>query len=718
VSPQEAKEHPLYGVKNWLAVFAFVVLIGPLQVLGNLNAGAYEAGITTGQLLAYDWSNTRLLTVCLGYPLAIAAVLLWLLFTLHPRFRVLATVILVGNGPLYLLIAASMGAMSTPGVAGVLAREFVATSFWLIVWAIYLHRSRRVRVTFEHCVLAKSSGSAFSWKKREPSGEQWAQAMAELANGTVNKGVSATASAREVMTSVGSAALKLDTDPSEGFWSEASAELESTSRRPGLWARVFSDAKGNESLAKANYLQHRALELQQQHDAKFEQARRDVEEVALAAAIAQQAAKEHGDAAVPKGACPNCNAIVPLGVKRCPKCPAVFGPQSASTLRPIMAAMGANPAPSGRIAAAPGDVPPWVTRFILVMAGVAVVGVVAAVALPAYQDYAKRQHAAANPYGSPDNPITRDTYVEMVMSLLAKVDRGEIPSVEGLTSSDAPKSLTQWPDAATPALEANQTWWRSQDNDFAVHVVNPTAHDLVVMGMDYSNKGCASNGEKKRFFVALGQPIGPGSQAVVRFRAEFVVVDAATGPNCLEIASAWKALNGAYSPNDTLVVQPLKPFNGQLDLSEFQKPPSPAPVSPSPKPTAPAPLRVSPPAKLLKPSFAEIRRTDQDPLPGSQVIADLNFVADRAFRDFPFLNTASGDVIVERIIADRDQLIRSGVYPAIALTRAINSWAPAHAEQFRLQSAPPVSSAPAISGSHSGISEGCRWITPTQWSCK
>jgi hypothetical protein len=36
VTLAEAQAHPLYGVKNWLAVFAFGVLLGGLRELGSL----------------------------------------------------------------------------------------------------------------------------------------------------------------------------------------------------------------------------------------------------------------------------------------------------------------------------------------------------------------------------------------------------------------------------------------------------------------------------------------------------------------------------------------------------------------------------------------------------------------------------------------------------------------------------------------------------------
>jgi hypothetical protein len=48
----------------------------------------------------------------------------------------------------------------------------------------------------------------------------------------------------------------------ERFWSMALAEFESESRRPGLWARLFAEAGGNETSAKAAYLKARVAELE------------------------------------------------------------------------------------------------------------------------------------------------------------------------------------------------------------------------------------------------------------------------------------------------------------------------------------------------------------------------------------------------------------------------------------------------------------------------
>lgn len=50
----------------------------------------------------------------------------------------------------------------------------------------------------------------------------------------------------------------------EAFWALALGEFDSKSRRPGLWAKLFSEAQGNEAIAKANYLSERVTELKEE----------------------------------------------------------------------------------------------------------------------------------------------------------------------------------------------------------------------------------------------------------------------------------------------------------------------------------------------------------------------------------------------------------------------------------------------------------------------
>jgi hypothetical protein len=53
----------------------------------------------------------------------------------------------------------------------------------------------------------------------------------------------------------------------EELWARALLEFESQNRRPGLWAKSFAEAGGNEAAAKAGYLTSRVLELQQERRA-------------------------------------------------------------------------------------------------------------------------------------------------------------------------------------------------------------------------------------------------------------------------------------------------------------------------------------------------------------------------------------------------------------------------------------------------------------------
>ena len=69
---------------------------------------------------------------------------------------------------------------------------------------------------------------------------------------------------------------------------------------------MFSEAQGNEAIAKANYLKHRAAEL-----------RVDDQENRLR--INEQEQRSAYDL-LPKGRCPKCAAVIPLVSKECPEC--------------------------------------------------------------------------------------------------------------------------------------------------------------------------------------------------------------------------------------------------------------------------------------------------------------------------------------------------------------------------------------------------------------
>lgn len=85
---------------------------------------------------------------------------------------------------------------------------------------------------------------------------------------------------------------------SDGVWAAALEEVESQQRQPGLWARCFAEAGGDEGKAKAAYIRER---------------------------VSQQAPVA-APAAPALGYCPNCGKQCAMDAETCPHCAAVFGP--------------------------------------------------------------------------------------------------------------------------------------------------------------------------------------------------------------------------------------------------------------------------------------------------------------------------------------------------------------------------------------------------------
>lgn len=159
VSMDEAKQHPLYGVKNWLAVFAFGVLVIPLRELGELSGAAHDAGMTLTQFLAQNAAFGIFVKAVLALETLMLAVVYWLLFTRNRGFRVTASVLLLGYWPAVALFAL---ATQAPGVGGAIGQGLISWVLSCVVWVTYLQRSRRVRITFENCVVLDKASSALT----------------------------------------------------------------------------------------------------------------------------------------------------------------------------------------------------------------------------------------------------------------------------------------------------------------------------------------------------------------------------------------------------------------------------------------------------------------------------------------------------------------------------------------------------------------------------
>ena len=126
-----------------------------------------------------------------------------------------------------------------------------------------------------------------------------------------------------------------DTDQEEMLWERAMREVESDLRRPGLWAKCFAEAHGAESAAKARYISARVGEMRADLEASAralaEAELRKAEELRLSEMPEEMRAYE----LLPKGTCPCCEVVLPLSSIECPKCKALFGPDSAWSIKPL-----------------------------------------------------------------------------------------------------------------------------------------------------------------------------------------------------------------------------------------------------------------------------------------------------------------------------------------------------------------------------------------------
>jgi ribosomal protein L40E len=335
ISIEEARCHPLYGVGGWLVVFAILVAFEfVFRVL-------YYLGGVRDQASSAYWGVLGILFLSI-------LVIYWLLFTKHHFFRHIVSALYV----IYLLL---------------LDYNFY---YWIVpyaIWIIYLQRSERVRVTYEHRVLQGSfqNDSNLQMQLHVPMAraehlEARLAAIGEVQTSATMKQVkqpelNTQTNSSKGVTSVGIANITKQTpkittasqvtpippsdmDPplSEEFWAAAYTEFESPARRPGLWARTYAEANGNEAIAKAAYLTLRVAEIQSTEIKRVEDLK-----VAEAEIIKQAREKELENIekqkiydAAAKGTCPNCKKIILVTANSCEYCTALFEFGVDGTWRP------------------------------------------------------------------------------------------------------------------------------------------------------------------------------------------------------------------------------------------------------------------------------------------------------------------------------------------------------------------------------------------------
>ncbi len=198
----------------------------------------------------------------------------WLLFTKHRSFRLVASCLLLASWPLFLVVAFVTNAT---GAGGALGSGILPWAGSCAIWVAYLNRSRRVRVTFEHAIRVDSPASQVVATRSAPIN----------ASNEPRQTLSVPSmSSNTPLTSPGwqssfESARPSSANDDEDRWATAIAEFDSDARRAGLWAKSFAKADGNESQAKAAYLQERVQQL------SAEAATREAAEASMRAQAAQ-----------------------------------------------------------------------------------------------------------------------------------------------------------------------------------------------------------------------------------------------------------------------------------------------------------------------------------------------------------------------------------------------------------------------------------------------
>lgn len=279
ISKDEAKKHELYGAGGWLLVFAFALLLALLAQLGQARSLAREAGMGLSELLGLDLPIVGFLKLTVGAQLLQTVAVYWMLAAKPTIFRQATTWFLVATGPLVLALQL-VG--SFPGTGSIAAEEMLPWVLASMVWVVYLNQSRRVRVTFEHQVRTDNTTNVDA-PPSSHGGPRELTATQPSNNSTSTNLVS----------------LTQDLAANDRPWAQALAEFDGPERRPGLWARSFVQAQGDETKAKVFYLATRA------------------EEIALDGKAEFQLPQE--------GTCPNCATTLMLSASECPHCKAAFG---------------------------------------------------------------------------------------------------------------------------------------------------------------------------------------------------------------------------------------------------------------------------------------------------------------------------------------------------------------------------------------------------------
>lgn len=505
ITPQEAAQHPLYGIKNWLAVFAFCVIFGALKSLASLAEELRATSPTMLQFLNIGAPYATMAKLALGLDLATGAVICWALFTKQPKFRWIASGALLTGGPAIVLLMITAQVILPGGAQGKVEAELaLALARWLFgcaIWVSYLNCSKRVRVTFEHLIKRDVAINA-------PQPNDLAPPIAP--------------------TMWSAPPINSRTDQAENaLWAQALAEFEGSQRDPGLWARLFSETHGDESAAKAAYLRIR---------------------VSHAAESGSQPPPSSppipsAPTATPLVRSMNSTIQVPDGYIRAAQYLAKHRTTKAAMDQAIglhkLSAINEN----GVLWVQDAPIERFWSKPRLFVAIALTIALVASGALPGFFRglFGIERPAIANDASVPtiatSAPPAKQptTYQSRVRELMAAAKDGRIPTILA-APNPPPQEIAPWSQEQVNILEANQTWWMEGDV-ISLHLTNRTSTPLWFVELRYSPGSCSLQQDNSpRYRINLSRPILPVSDAIVAIGRP---VEVSGQQGCLTIVDAW-----------------------------------------------------------------------------------------------------------------------------------------------------------------------------------
>lgn len=281
VTVEEAKKHPLYGVRGWLAFFAFSTLIGFAQTVTPVNVEAIKAGVSLGTLLSLDMPEAIFLKWVLWIHGLIVVAIYGLLFSKHPSFRPVSTYLLLGFWPTVAL-AGLLNPFSTLGE--VLVLSFIPWALYCATWVTYLQKSKRVRVTFERSVkagqdnVADTSLAPFSHKPavtRELAQERQFNDASRRAREQVPPSRKSKDISPLQPTVKPTAPISISAKPNQNtaeahedrLYAQIAQELDTNTVDKALWTKVYAQAGGDEKQTRVLYIKARFARLSEIEDA-------------------------------------------------------------------------------------------------------------------------------------------------------------------------------------------------------------------------------------------------------------------------------------------------------------------------------------------------------------------------------------------------------------------------------------------------------------------